>query len=849
MPRLGNALVCRPRLLTTLDRDDGDRATLVCAPSGFGKTALLAHWVRTGPGPGSTAWVNLDRDDNDPRRLWSAVLAAFRACPAVPPGALDELDPPVSPAIAFVADLADVLDALPVRVTLVLHDVHELVVPAALRGLEALVAARPAGVRLILCSRLDPPLAQGGPRSAGWEEEIRAAQLRFSPDETDAVLCRSGLRLTRAQTRAVHACTNGWPTGVWLTSLVLRNGTDPEPFLARFAGDDHPMADFLVGEALAALPDSDREFLSAISVGDAVSTGLAARLSGRADAGVLLDRLARTTGTVTRLPTGDYRVVPLLATYLPGYRSPRRSRAADPPGRAVHRQGAEADALDRAAHGGDDLLLAELIRRFTGELLVNGHHDALRRALSHLGPHVVAGAPWLALCCALTHVEAGEAATHADLHQATRLWPARPGPHLSILRSAAELFTAATDANLAASPTPISRQHGERDTPEWTALALAIAGGGRLFVDADPGAGDAALRQALRLATQHGFGYLEMQCRALLGAGAGLAGDYPAMTTSAGLAVAVAAAKGWERSPWSSASRWMLAYAALLRAAPGEARWHASEALRCGGPVLRPRVEFALRVVRGAALFDLGMRHRGLQEMRHARANLGAIRLTGEQAGALAVLEHRAAVALGHTAAADAVVDWLTERVGPSGEVLLMRAWAALSAGREGQARSLVGPLLDGSAPAVQPPTVIEALLVESAAGVSAGEMSTARHALRTALSTGATLDIVRPFAMAEPRARELLGQDLRHGRSAEPFALRALAAGRRVRPPTARLTETEVQVLARLPSALSVAQISEALCLPAEEVRAHVRAVYRKLGASSRRTAVSAAFERGLLN
>jgi LuxR family maltose regulon positive regulatory protein len=40
---------------------------LVCAPAGYGKTLLLADWSRTSTAV-DTAWVGVDRDDNDPQR-------------------------------------------------------------------------------------------------------------------------------------------------------------------------------------------------------------------------------------------------------------------------------------------------------------------------------------------------------------------------------------------------------------------------------------------------------------------------------------------------------------------------------------------------------------------------------------------------------------------------------------------------------------------------------------------------------------------------------------------------------------------------------------------------------------
>src|SRR3954452_18527215 len=82
VPSLPSEFVPRPALLAALD-DGEDRAlTLVCAPPGYGKTLLLADWARSQDPP--CAWVTLDEEDDDPRRLWTAVLAALTACPAVP---------------------------------------------------------------------------------------------------------------------------------------------------------------------------------------------------------------------------------------------------------------------------------------------------------------------------------------------------------------------------------------------------------------------------------------------------------------------------------------------------------------------------------------------------------------------------------------------------------------------------------------------------------------------------------------------------------------------------------------------------------------------------------------------
>ena len=67
VPALPDLFLPRPRLLTALSHGDvpgEDSVTLVCAPSGFGKTAALSHWAHA---TGSTrhgtgvAWLDLDQ--------------------------------------------------------------------------------------------------------------------------------------------------------------------------------------------------------------------------------------------------------------------------------------------------------------------------------------------------------------------------------------------------------------------------------------------------------------------------------------------------------------------------------------------------------------------------------------------------------------------------------------------------------------------------------------------------------------------------------------------------------------------------------------------------------------------
>jgi LuxR family maltose regulon positive regulatory protein len=81
VPRPQPGFVPRPRLLAAVGDGLARGRMLVCAPAGFGKTALLADWARGSGQP--VAWLGLDGGDSDPARFWRHVVAALdRARPA-----------------------------------------------------------------------------------------------------------------------------------------------------------------------------------------------------------------------------------------------------------------------------------------------------------------------------------------------------------------------------------------------------------------------------------------------------------------------------------------------------------------------------------------------------------------------------------------------------------------------------------------------------------------------------------------------------------------------------------------------------------------------------------------------
>jgi LuxR family maltose regulon positive regulatory protein len=178
-----------------------------------------------------------------------------------------------------------------------------------------------------------------------------------------------------------------------------------------------------------------------------------------------------------------------------------------------------------------------------------------------------------------------------------------------------------------------------------------------------------------------------------------------------------------------------------------------------------------------------------------------------------------------------------------------MRAWSEAAAGSPAVARATVAPLLSGSVPPVLHSTLIEAWLVEAWGAQRLGDWPAGRFALQAALVRAEPLDAVRPFAIAGQGLRVLLVDQLGGVRDPSAFAFRCLAAGRRVHEPlAAQLSARERDVLAQLLSLSNLGEIADDLAVSVNTVKSHVRAIYNKLGVSTRRTAVLTALEHDVL-
>ncbi len=857
VPELPPWSVPRARLWQAWE-DLGDEQLLaVVAPAGAGKTTLLTEWARRDPHR-RTAWVGVDPDDADPRRLWAAVLAAVVVAAAAPHDSaparlLSRLDAGPggdgSDGGDLTDEILDVLDDLRPAVHLVLDDVHTLAGSRAGVGvLTRLLRRAPAGARLVVAARSDPPLGLPRLRVEGRLVEVRADQLRFTAGDAAALLAASDVRLAPADVAVLHRRTEGWAAGLRLAAIALRAGADTGGVLERFTGDERSVADYLVGEVLAALPTGTRTLLQEASVCGHLPAALAAALTGRADAAHALEELVHAGAMVARVAPAEYRLHGLLRSHL----SADLARHRPARYRELHATAAgwwndrqeTAHALRHAERADDPALSAAILRRVGVPLLLAGDLPLLRHALAVVGPRGRQDDPRLALTAALADLESGDVdAATVELARASDAWPAGADRSLEALRDGAELFAAGRGVP---TPGPTGHRAPEPVEPELAALlhagrAVAILGG-----HGDSAEALEETRQVLTLARQQGFAALEAAALTLRAVALCGDGDLRAVVAAADEAQAVVARAGRPRSGWTARAAAVAAYADLLRGDHERARARCAEALHGGDPPA-PETTYALHVVHGTARGDGGGRDErtaGLAEARDARAALGAAPLPGGLASALAVFEHRAALRLGDHRAAGEVLSWLAGRVGETADVVLMRARAEVAAGRPGPARTLAAPLRAAGS-GCRGHRLVELDLLDAEAALADGDDAAGRAALATAVVRAREFDLVRPFGDAGPRSRAVL---LAHDGTSTPHDERIAAACAAVPADAPALSEREMVVLALLPSLLNAPAMAEELIVSVNTVKTQIRSIYAKLGVSTRREAVARAHERGLL-
>ena len=298
--------VRRPNLIERLNHGARTKLTLVSAPAGFGKTTLLAEWLADGERP--AAWLSIDQNDNHPASFWTYLITALRTVqPEAGATALARLQSPQPPPIeSLLAALLNEVGAIPHDFVLVLDDYHLIDSRPIHDSIAFLLDHLPRPMHLVITGRADPPLPLARLRGRGELAEIRAANLRFTPDEAAAFLNEAmSLNLSAQDVAVLNARTEGWIAGLQLAALSMQGRDDVAGFIAAFTGDDRYIVDYLIEEVLERQPEDVRRFLLRTSILDRLSGPLCDAVTGDEGGRGMLEGLER--GNLFVVPLDDRR--------------------------------------------------------------------------------------------------------------------------------------------------------------------------------------------------------------------------------------------------------------------------------------------------------------------------------------------------------------------------------------------------------------------------------------------------------------------------------------------------------------------------------------------------------------
>ncbi len=344
-------------------------------------------------GERSVAWVSLDLGDNHPGTFWTYVVAALQTVmPGVGTSALALLQSPrPAPITAVLTTLINDLGATDSDLVLVLDDYHVIDAPEVQEGMAFLLDHLPPRLHLVIAGRADPVLPLARLRARAELVEVRAAGLRFTPEEAVAYLNGAmGLQLTAQDVAVLEGRTEGWIAALQLAALSMQGRDDVTEFIAGFAGDARYVVDYLVEEVLQRQSDPVQSFLLRTSVLDRLSGPLCDAVTGHSGGKAMLESLDR--GNLFLVPLDDrrrwYRYHHLFADVLRArLQDERPDQLPDLHRRASHwyeENGERAVAIDHALAAEDFERAADLVELAAPATRRDRQEATLRRWLEAL---------------------------------------------------------------------------------------------------------------------------------------------------------------------------------------------------------------------------------------------------------------------------------------------------------------------------------------------------------------------------------------------------------------------------------------------------------------------------------
>lgn len=311
------------RALPALDElSPSIKLVLFCAPAGFGKTTAMLQWLQRLNANGvNTGWLTLDTNDNDIGRFISHTVFALNNCNQEfgQENIESRLFNVQNAHLGSLLDAIDNLSLIGKPFALFLDDYEFITNRAGHAIVNQLIGRMPAGSRLVIGTRVTPPLSIGRLRAKEQLFEIGSDLLCFSLDDAKHYLIEvRGLQLSDQVLAELYSSTEGWAAAIQLASLAMYGQQNLDKIVRNFSGNQSAIADYLAEDVLSRQTDEIQDFLLKTSILDNLNPEICTALTGREDSGALLNQIEKANLFLTAFGDDDnsYRYHNLFLSFL-----------------------------------------------------------------------------------------------------------------------------------------------------------------------------------------------------------------------------------------------------------------------------------------------------------------------------------------------------------------------------------------------------------------------------------------------------------------------------------------------------------------------------------------------------
>jgi len=294
-PRLGRAVTARPRLERRWQEISERTVIVVTAPQGYGKTTLLAQWRRNWLERGAyAAWATLDAQD-DRARFVELLLFALRSATGRESFAAAATQGRLQPGreLDALTELLAEVALLATPTVVILDDAHRMPQATMQELLAYLLNNAPPNLQFLVGSRRPLELDFSDLIAGGRLATIGAGDLRLDLAESLEILrARFANRIGLDDAVRVHDLMEGWPLGLQLAASTIEGASDRHAFIGQLSARRGDLQRFFFESLMARLPPERSDFLVRIAILEAVNADLCRAVTGCAESARYLESLA-----------------------------------------------------------------------------------------------------------------------------------------------------------------------------------------------------------------------------------------------------------------------------------------------------------------------------------------------------------------------------------------------------------------------------------------------------------------------------------------------------------------------------------------------------------------------------